>query len=168
MSQGAAETNRLTTLGEFFRFYRRKNNLKQDEVAERVGVTKNTVSQIERGQQWPSMQTYFRFLDALELTRYDVTDHAIAESVFRRSEILNELGLEDWYESMNDDEFRYALMRAWEGVELMREMERRGLDHPFKRFSRAPLDLLAPDEITERTERARKGLWPTPSSDPVV
>jgi len=59
-------------------------------------------------------------------------------------------------------------MRAWEGVELMREMERRRLEHPFKRGGYSPLKLLAPDEITERTQRARKGLWPSASADPVI
>ena len=158
MIHGDAMTDRLSMLGNFFRFYRRRNNLKQDEVAERVGVTKNTVSQIERGKQWPSMQTYLRFLDVLELSRYDITDHATVDVDNRRSEALRELGLEDWFASLNEDELRYGLMRAWEGVELMREMERRGLDHPFKRYNRVPLDLLAPEEIGERTERAFKGL----------
>lgn len=168
MSQGVAERKRLSALGDFFRFFRRKNNLKQDEVAERVGITKNTVSQIERGQQWPSMQTYLRFLDALELKRYDVTDNLIAGVDYQRIEVLRELGLTGWYDSLNPDELRYALMRAWEGVELMREMERRGLEHPFKRIGHSPLELLAPEEITERTRRARKGLWPSASADPVV
>jgi len=158
MSQGVTMTDRLSTLGDFFRFSRRRKNLKQDEVAELVGVTKNTVSQIERGKQWPSMQTYLRFLDVLNQGCYDVTDHAIVDGSCRRVEVLNELGLSDWFDSLNEDELRYAFVRAWEGVELMREMERRGLEHPMKRLSRAPLKLLAPEEISERTKRAFTGI----------
>ena len=157
MSHSDTLTEQLSTLGDFLRFYRRRFNLKQDELAQRVGVTKNTVSQIERGKQWPSMQTYLRLLDVLNLGRYNVTDRATVDGDIRRFDALRELGLTDWFESLNEDEIRYALMRAWEGVELMREMERRGLEHPFKRFNRVPLDLLAPDEIGERTQRAFKG-----------
>jgi transcriptional regulator with XRE-family HTH domain len=157
MNQGDAMAARLSNLGDFFRFYRRKHGLKQDEIAERVGVSKNTVSQLERGKQWPSMQTYLHFLDALDLRRYDVTDRLIVEGDHRRAEATRELGLMEWFASLNGEELRYALMRAWEGIELMREMERRGLEHPFKRIHRGPLELLAPEEIEERTQRAFKG-----------
>jgi len=158
MSQGDTMTERLSTLGEFFRFSRRRSKLKQGEVAELVGVTKNTVSQIERGKQWPSMQTYLRLLDVLNEGCYDVTDHAIVDGGCRRVEVLGELGLSEWFNSLDEDELRYAFVRAWEGVELMREMERRGLEHPMKRLARAPLELLAPEEISARTQKAFKGL----------
>ena len=160
MSSGDATTQRLNALGRFLRFYRRLRELKQDEVAERVGVSKNTISQIERGQQWPSMQTYLRMLDALQLENYDATNHAVLEGSHRRAEVMKELGLKSWFDSLNDDELRYGFMRAWEGVELMREMERRGLEHPFKRQQRTAtaLELLAPDEIEERTRQTFTGI----------
>ena len=154
MNQSDAMTQRLRALGTFIRFYRRDRKLKQDEVAERIGVTKNTVSQIELGKQWPSMQTYLRILDVLELNRYDVTDEMTVHHEFTRSKAKRDLGLADWYKSLNEDELRYGMMKAWEGVELMREMERRGLKHPFKRFQTVPLELLAPDELSERSRRA--------------
>jgi transcriptional regulator with XRE-family HTH domain len=157
MTHGDTMTGRLTAIGEFLRFFRRKLDLNQSAVAERVGVTKNTVSQIERGKQWPSMQTYLRFLDVLDLPGYDITDPHRVEGEFRRAEALRDLGLMEWYASLNDEELRYGMVRAWEGVELMREMERRGLEHPFKRVGRAPLKLLAPEEIAERTNRASQG-----------
>jgi hypothetical protein len=73
---------------------------------------------------------------------------------------MRELGLESWYDSLNADELRYGFVRAWEGIELMREMERRGLEHPSKRQQRTPtkLELLAPQEIEERTQRAFTGI----------
>lgn len=158
MSHSAAMTERLSTLGNFFRFYRHRSKLKQDQLAERIGVTKNTVSQIERGQQWPSMQTYLRLLDELKLETYDPTKHESVDGNHRRSEALEQLGLMQWLESLDDEELNYAFIRAWEAIEFMREMERRGLQHPFKRFEHSPLALLAPDEIEDRTKRAFKGL----------
>lgn len=158
MTQSNAMTHRLTAIGGFLRFFRKRLGLNQTTVAERIGVTKNTVSQIERGRQWPSMQTYLRFLDVLDLPRYDITDPHVVDGEFRRNEALRDLGLAEWYTSLNDEELRYGLVRAWEGVELMREMERRGLEHPFKKVGRAPLNLLAPEEIAERTDRASRGL----------
>lgn len=157
MTLDAAMTDRLEALGGFFRFYRRERGLKQDELADRVGVSKNTISQIERGRQWPSMQTYLRLLDELELPRYDVTNQLATESNYRRWEVTREMGLEAWFDSLRDDEIRYAFVRAWEGIELMREMERRGLEHPFNRYHRIPvasLDLLAPQEIDGRIREA--------------
>ena len=160
MSTSAEMTKKLIALGHFIRFFRRHRGLKQDELAAKVEVSKNTISQIERGQQWPSMQTYLRLIDALQLPNYDVTNHSILEENYIRSEIMSELGLESWYESLNADELRYGMVRAWEGIELMRELERRGLEHPSKRQQRTStkLELLAPQEIEERTQRAITGI----------
>ena len=160
MSTSAAMTEKISALGQFFRFYRRQRGLKQSELAERVEVSKNTISQIERGQQWPSMQTYLRLIDALELESYDATNHKIMEQSHRRAEVMRSLGIESWYDSLSDEELKYGFMRAWEGIELMREMERRGLEHPSKNQLRAParLELLAPDEISERTHRVFTGI----------
>lgn len=160
MNQSTAMTERLEALGKFLRFYRRECGLKQDDVASAVGVSKNTVSQIERGQQWPSMQTYLRLLDVLKLSDYDATDLLVIDGHRRRREAARDMGLDAWWSSLNDVELRYGLVRAWEGIELMREMERRGLEHPFKRV-RSDVDklaLLAPDEIHERTRRAMRSI----------
>jgi len=160
VSTSVEMTKKLIALGQFVRFFRRQRGMKQDELAAKVEVSKNTISQIERGRQWPSMQTYLRLIDALELQSYDATNHKTLEENHRRSEVMSELGLESWYESLNADELRYGFVRAWEGIELMREMERRGLEHPSKRQQRAStkLELLAPQEIEERTQRAYTGI----------
>jgi transcriptional regulator with XRE-family HTH domain len=160
MNQSRAMTERLEALGKFLRFHRRERGLTQDDAAGAVGVSKNTVSQIERGQQWPSMQTYLRLLDVLELSDYDATDLLVLDGHRRRRAAARDMGLDAWWSSLNDTELRYGLSRAWEGIELMREMERRGLEHPFRRMYRRAetLDLLAPEEIEERTQRAYKGI----------
>lgn len=160
MNESEAMTPRLAALGGFFRFYRRQRGLKQDDLAERVHVSKNTISQIERGKQWPSMQTFLRMIDALELDDFDPTDKVVLDGLHRRAEVMRELGLESWFASLNDEELSYGFVRAWEGVEMMREMERRGLEHPYKRQHRSQnqLELLAPDEIEERTQSAFRGL----------
>ena len=147
---------RMIALGGFLRLRRTDRGLKQLELARRVGVSKNTISQIERGRQWPSMQTYLRILDVLRVMDFDPSDQLGTERHYRRLEVVRELGLEGWLLSLTVDEMRYALVRGWEGIELMRELERRGLSHPYKRAHRAPvaLDLLAPDEIEERIRAA--------------
>jgi DNA-binding XRE family transcriptional regulator len=160
MNEGDAMTPRLAALGKFFRFFRCQRGLKQDDVAKLVQVSKNTISQIERGKQWPSMQTFLRAIDALELPDFDPTDQVVLESLHRRSKVMRVLGLVAWLGSLNDEELSYGFVRAWVGVEMMREMERRGLEHPYKRqrHSQDQLELLAPEEIEERTQHALRGI----------
>jgi hypothetical protein len=93
----------------------------------------------------------------LELSDYDATNLIMMNSHRRRREAARDMGIDAWWPSLNDIELRYGYVRAWEGIELMREMERRGLEHPFKRMHRQKLTLLAPEEIEERTQRALKG-----------
>ena len=54
-------------------------------------------------------------------------------------DISRELGLDEWLDELHEDEMRYALACAWEGLEVMRELGSRGRLHPFVRY-RATLE----------------------------
>lgn len=50
--------------------YRRKAGLTQTELADLCGVTKNTISTIERAESIPSVILAIKIIDALGLKRY--------------------------------------------------------------------------------------------------
>ena len=51
-----------------FRTIRKRRGLTQAELADRMGTTNRTISQIETGAQVPSLETVENFLMAVELT----------------------------------------------------------------------------------------------------
>ena len=59
-------------LGNNVRFFRLKNNLTQDKLAEMCGVTVKAIQKIESGRTWPECETYVKLtntfgLDSMEL-----------------------------------------------------------------------------------------------------
>ena len=58
-------------LGENIRYFRRTRGLKQHELAELVGVEDKTISRIEVGGNYPSMDLLVRISNVLN---YDITE----------------------------------------------------------------------------------------------
>lgn len=57
----------LDNLGVLLKSSRRKKGLTQSEVADMVGVCNQHYSRIERGEYIPSLQTFFKLADVLDL-----------------------------------------------------------------------------------------------------
>ena len=57
----------LRELGERVRKIRKSNGLTQTHIAKRMGVSTPVVSELERGQLNPTMNTYFMLCMALEI-----------------------------------------------------------------------------------------------------
>ena len=55
-------------LGERIKYLRELRQLKQEQLAERVGVTKQTVSNWENGNMMPSVDTFLRIADFFHTT----------------------------------------------------------------------------------------------------
>lgn len=60
----------LKRLGERIRQRRKELGLTQSQLADQ-DLTKSSVSQIERGQMWPSLPTLLRLADRLQLRAAD-------------------------------------------------------------------------------------------------
>lgn len=45
-----------------------KANLSQGQLAEKVGISEKHISNIERGQNYPALDTFFRMLNVLEVS----------------------------------------------------------------------------------------------------
>jgi transcriptional regulator with XRE-family HTH domain len=62
----------LRELGERVRKIRKSNGLTQTHIANRMGVSTPVVSELERGQLNPTMNTYFILCAALEIEPYEL------------------------------------------------------------------------------------------------
>ena len=59
----------LTALGENIKLARLRRELSSEQVAERAGISRNTLTKIERGEEGVAMGYYFRVRDILGLEK---------------------------------------------------------------------------------------------------
>ncbi len=55
--------NRKKLIGEKIKEIRKKNNLTQDKFSEQIGIEPPSLSNIENGKSYPSMQTILNIMD---------------------------------------------------------------------------------------------------------
>jgi DNA-binding XRE family transcriptional regulator len=90
LQTGGEEMKRSRTkLGILLRVIREAKRLKQEEVARKMFVDRNTVSRIENGVQEPTAEQIIRFVDACGGVKF--LDW-IAESMYRLREIIESDG----------------------------------------------------------------------------
>lgn len=56
------------TMGDRIKEYRKKRGLTQEQLSERVDVTLEYISQIERGLKVPSMQVFIKLVEVLDVS----------------------------------------------------------------------------------------------------
>ena len=59
----------LTTLGENIKYARLRRDLSSEQVAERAGISRNTLIKIEKGDEGVAIGYYFRVLAVLGLDK---------------------------------------------------------------------------------------------------
>ena len=59
----------LTALGENIKFARLRRNLSSEQVAERAGISRNTLIKVEKGEEGVAIGYYFRVLAVLGLEK---------------------------------------------------------------------------------------------------
>lgn len=59
----------------YIKFYRKERGLSQAKLAELVGVSRNSISSIERGEYIPSLETAFKLCDALFVVIHELFDY---------------------------------------------------------------------------------------------
>ena len=56
---------RWDSLGQHIRTCRQDNRMRQEDLAEKVGVSANYIGMVERGEKMPSLETFVRLANAL-------------------------------------------------------------------------------------------------------
>ena len=55
---------KLDTIGKNIRKFRLVKKLRQEDLAERTGLTANYIGMVERGEKIPSLETFIKILNA--------------------------------------------------------------------------------------------------------
>lgn len=58
----------IETIGQNIRKYRKEKKLKQEGLAEKCNLSSNYIGLLERGEKTPSLETFIRILNALEVS----------------------------------------------------------------------------------------------------
>lgn len=89
----------LQSIGKNLKLYRKQKHMTQDIVAERAGLSKNYISQIELGLKKPSVETLIRLANAIgvssDLILADLIDESFPAKVSALNEKIKDLPKED-------------------------------------------------------------------------
>ena len=58
----------LDTIGKNIRKYRLAKNMRQEDLAEAIGLSSNYIGMMERGEKIPSLETFISILNALNVS----------------------------------------------------------------------------------------------------
>lgn len=78
------------TIGNNIRKYRLEKKMRQEDLAEKAGLTSNYIGIVERGEKIPSLETFVIILNALEITADMVLCDVVSESYTVKNSLLNE------------------------------------------------------------------------------
>lgn len=70
----------LESVGRNIRRFRLEQHLRQNDLAQRAGLTANYIGMIERGEKLPSLETFVVILNALDLS----ADLVLSDVLLRR------------------------------------------------------------------------------------
>ena len=81
---------KLDTIGKNIRKYRIANKLRQEDLAEKAGLSANYIGMVERGEKIPSLETFITILNALEVSADVVLADVVNTGYMVKNSILNE------------------------------------------------------------------------------
>lgn len=81
---------KLDTIGKNIRKYRLANKLRQEDLAEKAGLSANYIGMVERGEKIPSLETFISILNALEVSSDMVLADVVNTGYKVKNSILNE------------------------------------------------------------------------------
>lgn len=80
-------------MGDRIREIRKKQKLTQEQLAEKLGITLEYVSQIERGAKMPSMQVFIKILEVLNVSAdYLLRDFVSTGRLYGENDIGRKIG----------------------------------------------------------------------------
>ena len=80
----------LDTIGKNIRKYRLMKKFRQEDLAEKAGLTTNYIGMVERGEKIPSLETFISILNALEVSADMVLADVVSTGYTVKNSMLNE------------------------------------------------------------------------------
>lgn len=80
----------FNAVGQRIREYRISKKLRQEDLAERVGLSSNYIGMIERGEKTPSLETFVAILNSLEVSADMVLADVLTVGYTIKNSLLNE------------------------------------------------------------------------------
>lgn len=81
---------KLDTIGKNIRKYRLAKKFRQEDLAEKTGLTANYIGMLERGEKVPSLETFINILNVLEVSSDMILSDVLVNGYIVKNSILNE------------------------------------------------------------------------------
>lgn len=81
---------KLDTIGKNIRKFRLAKKLRQEDLAERTGLTANYIGMVERGEKIPSLETFIKILNVLGVSGDMVLSDVLDMGYIVKTSMLNE------------------------------------------------------------------------------
>ena len=81
---------KLDTIGKNIRKYRLAKKLRQEDLAEKAGLSANYIGMVERGEKIPSLETFITILNALDVSSDMVLADVVSTGYIVKNSMLNE------------------------------------------------------------------------------
>lgn len=78
------------SIGKNLRKYRLEKKLRQEDLAERAGLSTNYIGMVERGEKIPSLETFITILNVLEVSADMVLSDVLVKGYQVKNSILAE------------------------------------------------------------------------------
>lgn len=80
----------LDTIGKNIKQYRLAKNLRQEDLAEKAELSANYIGMLERGEKFPSLETFINILNVLEVSADMVLLDVVSTGYIIKNSMLNE------------------------------------------------------------------------------
>lgn len=81
---------KLATIGNNIRKYRLMKKLRQEDLAEKAGLTANYIGMVERGEKIPSLETFIKILNTLGISADMVLSDVLDNGYTIKNSMLND------------------------------------------------------------------------------
>ncbi len=81
---------KYSSVGKNIRKYRLENNLRQEDLAERTGLSSNYIGMIERNEKIPSLESFIEILNALHVSADMVLHEELEAGYTIKNSLLGE------------------------------------------------------------------------------
>ena len=81
---------KMKTIGKNIRKYRLAKKLRQEDLAEKTGLSVNYIGMIERGEKLPALDTFIDIINALEISADMILADVIDVGYTVKNSLLNE------------------------------------------------------------------------------
>ena len=81
---------KLDTIGKNIRKFRLVKKLRQEDLAEKTGLTANYIGMVERGEKIPSLETFIKIVNALGVSSDMVLTDVLETGYTVKNSMLNE------------------------------------------------------------------------------